>query len=208
MYTKNIFKSVLILSIVFITTLLSSNTALAHCDSMNGPVIKAAQKALETGNVNLVLVWVQKADEATIKQAFEKTLAVRKQSKEARELADMYFFETLVRIHRAGEGAAYTGLKSADYQPEPGIAAADNAVEKGDAKALVNNLSETIHQGLHKRFMHVKETKNYNGNNIEAGREFVKAYVTFIHYVEGIYVAAEKTDGHHGEEKEVVPHID
>jgi hypothetical protein len=42
---------------------------------------------------------------------FTKTLAVRKQSKEAKELADMYFFETLVRIHCAGEGAPYTGLK-------------------------------------------------------------------------------------------------
>lgn len=180
----------------------------AHCDSMNGPVVKAAQKALETGDVNLVLVWVQKKDEAVIRQSFEKTVAVRKQSKEARELADMYFFETLVRIHRAGEGAAYTGLKSADYKPEPGIAAADNAVEKGDAKELVNNLIETIHQGLHKRFMHVKESKNYSADNIDAGREFVEAYVTFIHYVEGIYVAAEQAGGHHGEEKQVGAHVD
>lgn len=208
MRTKNIFKSVIILSIVSITTLLSSNTALAHCDSMNGPVVKAAQKALETGNVNLILIWVKKTDEATIKQAFEKTLAVRKQSKEARELADMYFFETLVRIHRAGEGAAYTGLKPADYKPEPGIAEADNAVEKGEAAALVQNLNETIHQGMHKRFMHVKQTKNFSADNIEAGREYVKAYVTFIHYVEGIFTAAEKAGVHHGGEKEVVPHID
>ena len=91
--------------------LLPQNVLFGHCDTMNGPVIKAAEKALETGNVNLVLIWVQKKDEATIKEAFQKTLAVRKLNAEAKKLADMYFFETLVRIHRAGEGVAYTGLK-------------------------------------------------------------------------------------------------
>jgi hypothetical protein len=79
----------------------------AHCDTLDGPVVKAAQKALETGDVNLVLIWVQKKDEAEIKRAFDQTLAVRKQSAEAKALADMYFFETLVRIHRAG-GARLT----------------------------------------------------------------------------------------------------
>jgi hypothetical protein len=78
---------------------------------MDGPVIKAAQKALETGNVNLVLIWVQEKDEAEAKTAFDKALAVRKFVPKAKELADKYFFETLVRIHRAGEGAPYSGLK-------------------------------------------------------------------------------------------------
>src|SRR6187402_881198 len=82
---------------------LAPHIALAHCDGMDGPVVKAAQKALDDGNVNLVLIWVQKNDEAEIKNAFEKALAVRKLNNEAKELADLYFFETLVRIHRAGE---------------------------------------------------------------------------------------------------------
>jgi hypothetical protein len=30
---------------------------------MDGPVAQAAQKALETGDVNLVLIWVLKDDE-------------------------------------------------------------------------------------------------------------------------------------------------
>jgi len=77
---------------------------------MDGPVIKAAKQALETGDVNPVLIWVLKKDETEIRNAFQKTLAVRKLSPEAKELADMYFFETLVRIHRAGEGEPYTGL--------------------------------------------------------------------------------------------------
>jgi hypothetical protein len=39
----------------------------AHCDGLDGPVVPAARKALETGDVNLVLIWVQKSDEAEIK---------------------------------------------------------------------------------------------------------------------------------------------
>ena len=60
-----------------LTVLLPSAT-FAHCDGLDGPVVTAAQKALESGNVNPVLIWVQKKDEQTIKDAFQKTLAVRK----------------------------------------------------------------------------------------------------------------------------------
>ena len=85
----------------------------AHCDTLDGPVVLTAKSALEKGDITPVLKWVRKTDEKEIQELFNKTLIVRKQGKEAGELADMYFFETLVRIHRAGEGAPYTGLKAA-----------------------------------------------------------------------------------------------
>ena len=91
--------------------------------------VKAAQKALEMGNVNLVLIWVQKTDGNEIEKAFQKTLAVRKLNRQAKELGDTYFFETLVRIHRAGEGAPYTGLKPAGRDLGPAIPTADKALE-------------------------------------------------------------------------------
>lgn len=84
-----------------------------HCDTMDGPVVKAAKRALETGNVNLILPWVPKKSEAELKKAFNKTLRVSKLGKGATELADYWFFETAVRVHREGEGAPYTGLKPA-----------------------------------------------------------------------------------------------
>jgi hypothetical protein len=179
-----------------------STPVFAHCDTMNGPVVKAAQKALETGNVNLVLIWVQKKDEAELIEAFKKTLAIRKLSPEAKQLADMYFFETLVRIHRAGEGAPYTGLKPAGFEPEPGIAAADKAVETGSGEVLVKDLTERIHHGIHERFMEVMAKKNFKPDDVVAGREYVKAYVTFIHCVEGLYEAATKPAESHAHESE------
>src|ERR1044071_1896748 len=154
---------------------LTPQTARAHCDGLDGPVVKAAQKALEDSNVNLVLIWVQNDDEAEVKRAFERTLAVRKLNVEAKELADMYFFETLVRIHRAGEGAPYTGLKPAG-RIEPPIAAADRSLETGKLQEVVQLISKRMEQGLHENFEAMIPKKTYNLNDVAAGRAFASAY--------------------------------
>jgi hypothetical protein len=196
-----------VLTLFLAVQILGMNVGYSHCDTMNGPVVKAAQKALETGNVNLVLIWVQKKDEGEIRKAFEKTLAVRKLNPQARELADMYFFETLVRIHRAGEGEPYTGIKPAEAQVEPGIEAADQAIEKRSAEELVKHLTDTVRKGLQTLFTEVKAKKSFKENDIESGREFVRAYVTFIHYVEKLYQSAQMPSGEqaHGA-KEIQEH--
>ena len=167
-----------------------SAAAGAHCDTLDGPVVAAARKALDSGNVNLVLVWVQKKDEGELRQAFQKARNVRKAGGEAKELADTYFFETLVRVHRAGEGAAYTGLKPAGTI-EPAVAAADKAIESGKLQPLGRLISERTEKGLHAHFGAVTEKKKYNPNDVEAGRAYSSAYVEFVHYAERLYDAAE-----------------
>lgn len=164
---------------------------------MDGPVVKAAQKALETGNVNPVLIWVKKNDETTIKNAFQQTLAVRKLSPEAKELADMYFFETLVRIHRAGEGAPYTGLKPAGRDLGPAIPAADKALETGSVDQVLKLLTESMQKGIREHFETAMAKKNFSPENVEAGREYIENYVPFIHYVERLYEAAAKPAAGH-----------
>lgn len=177
-------------------------TSSAHCDGLDGPVVIAAKEALETGNVNLVLIWVLPKDQELIKNTFNHTLKVRKLNEEAKQLADTYFFDTLVRIHRAGEGVAYTGLQPAGRDLGPAIPAADKAIETESAKDLLNLITNEIHSGLHKRFMKAMELKNYDKNDIVAGQEYVAAYVNFFHYAEGIYNATQKGDhGHEGNEK-------
>ena len=37
-----------------------------HCDSMDGPVVKAAKRALDLGNVNLILPYVPKEGEGEV----------------------------------------------------------------------------------------------------------------------------------------------
>lgn len=176
---------------------------MAHCDGMDGPVVKAAQRALETGNIDFVLIWVQKADEPAVREAFRQTATVRKLGDEARALADRYFFETVVRLHRAGEGAPYTGLKPAGRDLGPAIPAADAALEKGSSEALGKLLTGTVQDGVTKHFQEVLARKNFPVNDVAAGREYVKAYVEFIHYVERIHQAASgPVRGHHAEEAE------
>ena len=143
--------------------------AQAHCDTLDGPVVEAARKALDTNNPNLVFAWVQKGDEAEIRHAFQKASAVRKAGGEAKALADQYFFETLVRVHRAGEGAPYTGLKPAG-KPEPAIAAADKAIETGKLEPVARLVSERMHKGLDKQFHEVVSKKKYSPNDVAVGR--------------------------------------
>jgi len=179
--------------------------AIAHCDTMDGPVVRDARQALESGNVNFVLIWVKKDSEAEIRDAFSKTLAVRKLSPQAKELADMYFFETLVRVHRAGEGAPYTGLKPAGSVIDPGLVAADHAVESGSADELMKHLTEAVHSGVLEHFNEVKAKMKYDKNDVEAGREFVESYVVFIHYVERLFQDAERPAGGHFDETGAAP---
>lgn len=199
--------SVLSVSMALFIAFSGTPNVLAHCDGLDGPVVTAARKALETGDVNLVLLWVNKKDEPEIRQVFQKTLAVRKLSPEARELADLYFFETLVRVHRAGEGEPYTGLKPAGRDLGPAIPAADKAITDGKLEPLYKLLMDKIHEGLHEYFKKVMARKNFDKNNVEAGREYIEAYVPFIHYVEQLYEAARKAGhGHHAESKEGEAH--
>lgn len=190
-------KNLLLVTFVIISIFSFPITSSAHCDGLDGPVVIAAKEALKTGNVNLVLIWVLPKDQDIIKHTFDHTLKVRKLNEESRKLADTYFFDTLVRIHRAGEGVAYTGLKPAGRDLGPAIPAADIAIETESAKDLVKLITDEIHSGLHKRFIKAKELKNYDQNDIIAGQEYVAAYVNFLHYAEGIYNATQKGDHAH-----------
>ncbi len=178
----------------------SPGPALAHCDGLDGPVVNAARMALQAGDPNLVLVWVQEKDGAEIRRAFDRTLKLRKLSTEARDLADTYFFETLVRIHRAGEGAPYDGLKPAGRDLGPAIPAADQALVAGDLEPLVKILVAGMEEGLRERFAKANGLKNYRKSDVEAGRKYVAAYVTYLHYAEGLHAASASAAHGHFEE--------
>lgn len=180
-----------LLSAAFLASLLGwSAPSHAHCDTLDGPVVAAARKALDSGNVNLVLVWVQKQNEAEIRSQFQKTVAVRKAGGPAKELADRYFFETLVRIHRAGEGADFTGLKPAGRIAPP-IAAADRSLASGKLEEVAQLISKRMEQGLHRHYEDMMRKSKYQPDDVAAGRAFASAYVEYTHYVERLYDAAE-----------------
>jgi hypothetical protein len=163
---------------------------------MGGPVIADAKIALESGDVTPVLKWVKAEDESEIRAIFSKTMKVRGQSPEARELADRYFFETLVRIHRAGEGAPYTGLKPAGAV-EPIIVETDKALDTGTPDKLTAVLQEHLAEGIRERFALAFEAKKHAGDSVAAGREYVRAYVELTHHIEALQAASRGRGGHH-----------
>ena len=162
----------------------SAATSFAHCDTMDGPVVKAAQSALKTRNVNLVLIWVSKKDEVEVKQSFRLALHVRVLNREARQLADKYFFEMVVRLHRAGEGQPYTGLKPAGANVDPVIRAADQALDNSSSETLVKFFPENIRVEVEDRFRDTLSRKKFHRNDVEAGRRYVEAYVALLEYLE------------------------
>jgi uncharacterized protein DUF6448 len=180
-----------------LAALLSPVLARAHCDTLDGPVVVAARAALDSGKLNPVLAWVPAEGEAEIREAFAKARAARKASKEARDVADQWFFETLVRVHRASEGAPYTGLKPAG-QVEPAVAVVDQAIAKRDPKAIEALLDGAVHRGLETRWNRLAAEKP-PADDVAAGRRWVAAYVPFVHWVEGVHAAAASPDAHgHG----------
>ena len=176
--------------------------AFGHCDSMDGPVVQAAKASLEHQDVTAVLKWVKKDDEAQIKAAFARTLAVRTKGPEARELADQFFFETLVRIHRAGEGAPFTGLKPSGTELGPAIEEADKALASGSVDKVVKLLTDEAAAGIRRRFTEAHKKQAHAEHNVEVGREFVAAYVEYVHYVEGLHEAAQAAGAHHEGERD------
>jgi len=174
----------------------SASRAAAHCDTLDGPVVKDARIALESGDPTPVLKWVGPDKESEVRDAFRHALAVRKLGPDGQALADRFFFETLVRIHREGEGVPYTGLKPAGTPVEPGIAAADKALEAGSVDALVKLVAEEAERGMRTRFARAAETKKRAAESVERGREYVAAYVEFMHYGERLLTDAGSPAGH------------
>lgn len=184
------------IAIVALAMLLLPHQALAHCDALDGPVIVDARAALAKGDVTPLLKWVAADDEAEIRTAFAQTQQVRRFDPTAQELADRYFFETLVRVHRASEGAPYTGLKPAGTVA-PVVAMSDRALEQGEVDSMAKKIASHVEAGIRERFSHALETRKHADDSVAAGREAVAAYVTYVHYVEGIAQAVHAAP-HHG----------
>lgn len=176
--------------------ILSARPVLAHCDTADGPVVAAAKVALARGDITPVLKWVKPEAEPEIRAAFARSLAVRGKGPEAQALADQYFFENLVRIHRAGEGAPYTGIEPTGTPIEPAIALADQSLDSGDADKLVKAIAHHVEEGIRERFTRAAAAKKQADASVVAGREFVEAYVEFTHYVERLDLDATTSASH------------
>ena len=176
-----------------------------HGDSLDGPVVTAAARALETGRVEAVVPFVPADGELEIRDAFQRAVQARKPGGAAREIADRWFFETVVRIHRAGEGAPYTGLKPAGLDVGPVIPTAERAIETGSAEELVELLAAIIGDEARSRLARVAELRRQLNGDLAATREYVEAMLGLQVWSHSVYKAAmahphelEHAHEHHG----------
>ncbi len=187
MQIQQAIKAMTVAGILAVLLAFPAASTLAHCDSTNGPVIPEALVALDNGDLTPVLKWIDTDDEAEIRAAFDRAQIVRAQGPEAKQLADQFFLETLVRLHRAGEGAPFTGIT--DTAPDPIVALADGALASGSADDMIGKINRHLARSIEERFQRVSEAREHKDDSVAAGREFVAAYVSYVHFVTGVHDA-------------------
>jgi hypothetical protein len=166
---------------------------------MDGPVVTAARQALEQEDVTLILPYVPAMGEEEVRAAFAKVVQARKSGGPARDVADLYFFETVVRIHRAGEGAPYSGLKPAGLDEGPVIPVAERAIEEHSAEQLVRLLTDAVAHEVRHRFAHLMHLRDYPRQDVKRAREYVDAMLGLEVYSHGLYqvIHSDPHEGHH-----------
>lgn len=161
-----------------------------HCDSLDGPVVTAARLALRDGDVDRVLPYVLAEGEQEVREAFARANEARALGPTAREVADRWFFETVVRVHRAGEGAPFTGLKPAGLDTGPVIPAAERALDTGSADELAQLLCTVIREQVEARHRHAMALKKQVGDGVAATREYTGAALGLQVWAHALYEQA------------------
>ena len=158
-----------------------------HCDSLDGPVVTAARNALDAPDVDLILPFVHADGAEEVRDAFDKTMKARALGAEARDVADRWFFETAVRVHRAGEGAPFTGLKPAGLDVGPVIPAAERALESGATDELVDVLCASVRDQVAERHERAMRLKTHADDSVEGARAYVEAMLGLQVWAHSVY---------------------
>lgn len=188
-------KTAAILMIVLFFSVFTASS-FAHCDSENGPTAVDARKALEKENFEIAAKWVGEKRTEELRNTFEEALEVYQMGGKAEELAEKHFVSTTVRLHREAEGMSFTGMKPAQKLP-PVLAAAEKSLETGNLEPVTDLLSKELKKETGKWFKKaIAAKKNYEGDNLQAGRKWVDAYVKYVIFVNGIHKTIREGPAH------------
>jgi len=164
-------------------------------DAGNGPVIKAAKMALETGNPNYILIWIPEESENTLKNLLEKTCCERGVQKNTGDRAINWYFETVNRFHYAGRCPHYTRMKSDRLYGNQIIPDVEGAIETGNFEKIIARIPDSHVADARERFHRIRNKRNYDINNIADGRAYVSAFITFIEYVRNLSSGSAGNEG-------------
>jgi hypothetical protein len=167
-----------------------------HCDTLDGPVVKAAVRALEARDCDVVLPYVPASAESEVRRSFDSVLKVRGQGVDVRELVDRHFFETVVRLHRAGEGEPFNGLKPAGLDEGPVIPVAERALETGSADELIRLLCDAVAARAASQLSTATELRESVNGDLETSRRYVSAMLGFQVWAHEVYECVEAAPHH------------
>jgi regulator of cell morphogenesis and NO signaling len=141
------------------------------------------------------LIWVRPQDEPEVRGVFDRVSSMRTHDDAARFVGERLFIETVVRLHRAGEGMPYTGVKWEAAPMDEGVALAESALTAGSLAPVLRESSRRLHQSLEQLYGDVTSTRHYEPGNVEAGRRSVEAYVRYVHQVEALFQLLPSGEG-------------
>lgn len=152
-------------------------------DVIQGPVVKAAKMALETGNVNYILIWLPEESENTLKNLLEKTCCKRSSRMNMQNQAYDWYFATVNRFFSTSRSYDYLKTQFGGLAEKPLVLKVDTAIESGNFEEIRDIIPITHEADAKQRFLHVMNMRNYPVNDIAAGRAYVSAFFDFNRYV-------------------------
>jgi len=153
-----------------------------YCDTMDGPIVAAAELALEMENINYVLPFVKNEYETELKEAFNKSVTVRELSGEAAEIADYWFFETAVRLYMLGAGKPYSGIKQSGINREHIILKAQDAVVNQDITTFETFLLDSLKEAIETKYEIAVSQQDYDVNDTQAARNYLNSLMDFVEF--------------------------
>ena len=145
----------------------------------NGPVRKAAEMALVTGDADYVLLWVLKESENTLKNLLEKTCCERNSQKYVQNNSPDWYFETVNRLFERSWKTDFSGRDSGGFDENPIVRMVQRAIESGEINELCRIVPQPERDDLMQRFIDLIHKRNYDLHNLAAGRAYVSAFLDF-----------------------------
>ena len=70
------------------------------------------------------------------------------------------------------------------------------AIKTGDPSEVIEFILDTVKADLLRRFHRVQDKRDYDTNDVAAGRSYVQAYIGFVVYTHKLYQYLEGGGGH------------
>lgn len=146
----------------------------------NGPVMRAAKMALETGNVDYILIWVPEESANTLKNLLEKTCCERTTRRKARNHSVEWYMQTINRLHSEYFRPHDLNISTKTAEERRTILQVEKACETGNFDEIATVMQVTSDEEIRRRFNEVLDKSDYDVDNIAAGRAYVSAFTDFI----------------------------